>query len=80
MSESLLAEAIRNMGNADLLRAFENPKWGRGARALIRAEILLRLNGASTSAVVAGAIGAYAFDMSQRLAKRKGKRRVAAPG
>jgi hypothetical protein len=43
VSESLLAEAIRNMGAEDLLRAFENPKWGSGARALIRAELLLRL-------------------------------------
>lgn len=43
MGESLLTEAIGNMGAEDLLRAFENPKWGRAARALIRAELLRRL-------------------------------------
>lgn len=43
MSESLLAEAIRNMGAEELLRAFENPRWGGAARRLLRAELIARL-------------------------------------
>lgn len=40
---TLLADAIRGMGNEALLRAFERQHLSADARALIRAELLQRL-------------------------------------